>query len=108
MIETRRLKNVVIFIQTILSFALSRIAKESLEEIINDLARKNLIINKKSNGRDSLRRNTAIVNSTITDTQHHRHHCQHQQQYPQSQAQQHVQRSQESNIAAQKIQSLPF
>ena len=48
----------------------SNITKESLEEIITDLVNKNLIINKKSDGRDSFRRNTAIVNSTITDTQH--------------------------------------
>ena len=48
----------------------SNITKESLEEIITDLVNKNLIINKRSDGRDSLRRNIAIVNSTITDTQH--------------------------------------
>ena len=36
MIETRRLKNVVIFIQTILSFALSR----KIINIYNDIARK--------------------------------------------------------------------
>ena len=42
--------------------AASNITKESLEEIIT--------VSKKSDGRDSFRRNTAIVNSTITDTQH--------------------------------------
>ena len=36
MIETRRLKNVVIFIQTILSFVLSR----KILNIYNDIARK--------------------------------------------------------------------
>ena len=48
----------------------SNITKESLEEIITDLVNKNLIINKRSDGRDSLRRSIAIVNSTIIDTQH--------------------------------------
>ena len=47
----------------------SNITKESLEETITDLVNKNLIINKKLNGRDSFRRNTEVVNSTITDTQ---------------------------------------
>ena len=46
----------------------SNTTKESLEEIITNLVNKNLIINKKSNGRDSFRRNTAIVNSAITAT----------------------------------------
>ena len=35
---------------------------------------------------------------------HYQHHRQHQQQYPQRKAQQHLQQSQESNIAAQKRQ----
>ena len=48
----------------------SNITKESLEETITDNVNKNSITNKKSNGRDSFRHNTAIVNSTITDTQH--------------------------------------
>ena len=48
----------------------SNITKESLEEIIINLVNKNLTINKKSDGRDSFRRNTAIFYSTITDTQH--------------------------------------
>ena len=48
----------------------SNITKELLEEIITDLVNRNLIINKKVNGRDSFRGNIAIVNSTITDTQH--------------------------------------
>ena len=43
----------------------SNLTKESLEEIITDLVSKNLIINKKSNGRDSFRRNVAIVISII-------------------------------------------
>ena len=43
----------------------SNLTKESLEEIITDLISKNLIINKKSNGRDSFRRNVAIVISII-------------------------------------------
>ena len=46
----------------------SNTTKESLEEIITNLVNKNLIINKNSNGRDSFRRNTAIVNSAITVT----------------------------------------
>ena len=48
----------------------SNITKELLEEIITDLVNRNLIINKKVNGRDSFRGNIEIVNSTITDTQH--------------------------------------
>ena len=43
----------------------SNLTKESLEEIITDLVSKNLIINKKSNGRDSFRRNVEIVISII-------------------------------------------
>ena len=43
----------------------SNLTKESLEEIITDLVSKNLIINKKSNGRDSFRGNVAIVISII-------------------------------------------
>ena len=43
----------------------SNLTKESLEEIITDLDSKNLIINKKSNGRDSFRGNVAIVISII-------------------------------------------
>ena len=35
---------------------------------------------------------------------HYQHHRQHQQQYPQRKAQQHLQQSQESNLAAQKRQ----
>ena len=49
MIETRRLKNVVIFIQTILSFVLSRkIILEKYNEIwerVKNIIRKNLIVN---------------------------------------------------------------
>ena len=45
--------------------AASNLTKESLEEIITDLVSKNLIINKKSNGRDSFRRNVEIVISII-------------------------------------------
>ena len=43
MIETRRLKNVIIFVQTILSFVLSR----KIINIYNDIARKyeNVIVN---------------------------------------------------------------
>ena len=48
----------------------SNITNESLEEIITDLVNKNLVINKKSNDRDSFRHNTTIANSTITDTHH--------------------------------------
>ena len=43
----------------------SNLTKESLEELITDLVSKNLIINKKSNGRDSFRRNVEIVISII-------------------------------------------
>ena len=43
----------------------SNLTKESIEEIITNLVSKNLIINKKSNGRDCFRRNVAIVNSII-------------------------------------------
>ena len=43
----------------------SNLTKESLEEIITDLVNKNLIIDKKPNGRDSFRRNVAIANSII-------------------------------------------
>ena len=39
MIETRRLKNVVIFIQTVLSFVLSRKMKEELYEKLVEMSR---------------------------------------------------------------------
>ena len=48
----------------------SNLTKESLEEIITNLVNKNFIINKKWKVQDSFRRNVAIVNSIIADTQH--------------------------------------
>ena len=48
----------------------SDMTKEPLEEIITGLVNKNLIISRKWDGCDSFRRNTAIVNSTIINTQY--------------------------------------
>ena len=47
----------------------SNITKEALADIITDLVKQNIIINKKSiNGRDSFRRNTLEVFSTTDET----------------------------------------
>ena len=48
----------------------SNLTKESLQEIITNLVNKNFIINKQLKVHDSFRRNVAIVNSIIADTQH--------------------------------------
>ena len=58
------------FFEFINKLTASDMTKEPLEEIITDLVNKNLIINRKWDGYDSFRRNTAIVNSTIINTQY--------------------------------------